>query len=75
MIKIRRNLMDPFGWFAFVFEWGSMMATLALFGRITQKGMQVNDILGVIDGSIFPVLAHEYKQKKRGIALLPQRVR
>lgn len=62
MMKGRRNLMDPFGWFAFIFEWGSTYMLLW-----PKDGyMPVDDILGVLDGSIFPVLAYRYKKSKQG---------
>ncbi|KAK0518418.1 hypothetical protein OC834_007737 [Tilletia horrida] len=60
MFNGRRNIFDAFGMFAFVFEWGSTYMLLWPSDGYVQK----DDILGVIDGSIFPVVAA--KRKKLG---------
>lgn len=60
MLTGRRNLMDLFGIFAFIFEWGSTYMLLW-----PQDGyMKKDDIIGVLNGSIFPELAAA--RKKRG---------
>ncbi|KAJ6598108.1 Caleosin [Mycena vulgaris] len=59
MIRGNRNLMDFFGWFAAVFEWG---ATYILIwpkdGRIAKQ-----DIHDILDGSLFPKLAAKNAKK------------
>ncbi|CAO1613251.1 unnamed protein product [Parajaminaea phylloscopi] len=59
MGKARRNVMDPFGWGAEAFEWGSTYMLLWPADGYMKK----DDIIGIIDGSIFPVLAHQRRQK------------
>ncbi|UZJ56075.1 hypothetical protein CBS101457_005395 [Exobasidium rhododendri] len=62
MLNGRRNLMDFFGIFAFLFEWGSTYMLLW-----PKDGyMAVDDILGVLDGSIFVVLAHRFRKSRKG---------
>lgn len=61
MIKERRNLFDFFGIFAFAFEWGSTYMLLWPADGYMKK----DDILGVLDGSIFVVLAHRVKQGQK----------
>ncbi|KAE8210020.1 hypothetical protein CF319_g3770 [Tilletia indica] len=54
----RRNIFDFFGVFAFVFEWGSSyMLIWPQNGYVTK-----DDMLGIIDGSIFPVIAARRKK-------------
>ncbi|EPQ28622.1 uncharacterized protein PFL1_03925 [Pseudozyma flocculosa PF-1] len=61
MLSERRNLMDFFGIFAFMFEW---VATYLLLWP-KDGYMDKEDMLGVLDGSIFPVIAHRRRQGKK----------
>ncbi|PWZ01641.1 Caleosin-domain-containing protein [Testicularia cyperi] len=62
MIRERRDLVDLFGLFAFIFEWG---ATYLLLWP--EDGyMRKDDILGIFDGSIFVVIAHRHKSGHGG---------
>lgn len=47
--------------FAFAFEWGSTYMLLW-----PETSMHVDDIMGVLDGSIFVVLAARHKAKGKG---------
>lgn len=60
MIYERRNLMDFFGVFAFAFEWGS--SYMLLWPK--DGYMKKDDMIGIIDGSTFVVLAHRVKSGK-----------
>ncbi|CEH13584.1 CALEOSIN-RELATED FAMILY PROTEIN-RELATED [Ceraceosorus bombacis] len=53
MITTQRNLMDPFGWFAMAFEWGSTYLLLWPSDGIVKK----DDVHGIIDGSLFTSIA------------------
>ncbi|CAD6890500.1 unnamed protein product [Tilletia controversa] len=54
----RRNIFDFFGIFAFFFEWGSSYMLLwPQDGYVTKEDMH-----GIIDGSIFPVIAARRKK-------------
>lgn len=62
MMKGRRNLLDIFGLIAFAFEWGSTYMLLwPADGRMKKR-----DIVGVINGSIFPELAYNHMTKGKG---------
>lgn len=61
MLYERRNLMDFFGIFAFIFEWGSSYMLL----WPSDGYMKKDDILGILDGSTFVVIAHRIKQGKK----------
>ncbi|CAO1627241.1 unnamed protein product [Sympodiomycopsis kandeliae] len=53
MLLGRRNLMDFFGIFAFIFEWGSTYYLLWPADGYMKK----EDMIGVLNGSIFPEIA------------------
>ncbi|KAN0061757.1 hypothetical protein ACQY0O_005749 [Thecaphora frezii] len=58
MMWYQANLMDLAGISGFFFEWTSIYTLL----RPEDGYMHKDDILGVLDGSIFPVIAHQRKQ-------------
>ncbi|PWN54255.1 Caleosin-domain-containing protein [Violaceomyces palustris] len=66
MILTRRDLMDLFGIFAFIFEWGSTYMLLWPKDGYMKK----DEILGVLDGSIFPVIAQRNKAGTRAGAFV-----
>ncbi|CBQ73148.1 conserved hypothetical protein [Sporisorium reilianum SRZ2] len=69
MVRERRDLLDLFGWFAFMFEWGSTYMLLWPADGYMRK----DDMLGIFDGSTFVVLAHRHKSGKGGGAFKPKK--
>ncbi|KAJ3119786.1 hypothetical protein HK101_007122, partial [Irineochytrium annulatum] len=55
-----RNVMDPFGWFANKFEWGTLYLLMQKGGRVEKE-----DIRRCFDGTLFYHMEKRVKQAKQ----------